>query len=239
MIVVKKRKFGLVAIQKWFPTEVKFLDSILISMYKQVDLNTPYSFLFKKESSYTLHSDLLLSDEEIMKRFSSTIRNEIRRAEREGSIYNNSTSVDCFLTIFNDFAIQKGLAIQSIESLKSFNSSLVLTSTSINNEITATHSYLIDLDNRKVRLLHSATQRFSENIDTNMIARSNKYLHYMDMKMFKSQGYETYDWGGIAFGSENKSLLGINKFKESFGGQLIEQYNLYSPIYLLIMKLFK
>ena len=61
----------------------------------------------------------------------------------------------------------------------------------------------------------------------------------MDMKKFKNIGFEVYDWGGIAYGTENKSLQGINKFKESFGGQIIEQFNFYSPLYYIILKILK
>lgn len=239
MIVVEKCKFGLSAIQKWFPLKVKSIDSLLILMYKQVDLDVKTSNYFIKEKSYTLHSDLRLSEDEIMKNYSSTIRNEIRRAERDGSVFNENESLDAFLSVFNDFAFQKGIACQTKNKMNAFGSNLVLTSTSFNNVITAVHSYLIDLESKKIRLLHSATRRFSEDLDSNMIARSNKYLHYMDMKMFKNSGFEIYDWGGIAFGSENESLQGINKFKESFGGHLIEQRNLYSLSYYLILKFSK
>lgn len=239
MIIIKKNKFCLISTQKWFPNVIKAIDCLTITMYKQVDSHIKYSPFFKKENSYTLHSDLTLSEEEIFKKFSSTIRNEIRRAEKEGSIFIYSERKDVFLMIFNDLASQKGLACQSIDSLNAYGSNLILTSTSMNNVITAVHSYLIDFDLKKVRLLHSATLRFSKSLDSNMVARSNKYLHYMDMKIFKNEGFEIYDWGGIAFGSENISLRGINKFKESFGGQLIVQKNLYSPLYYLILKLFK
>ena len=239
MIVVKKNKFGLVATQKWFPDFIKAFDCLKITMYKQVDFETKFSKFFIKEKFYTLHSNLLLSESEIIKKYSSTIRNEINRAEREGNVFNNKESEINFLEVFNGFAVQKGLACQTTDNLKTFGSNFVLTSTSVNDVITAVHSYLVDFENKKVRLLHSATQRFSENLDSNMIARSNKYLHYMDMKMFKNNGFVIYDWGGIAFDSENKSLQGINKFKESFGGQLIEQRNLYSLFYFLILKFLK
>jgi len=239
MIIVKKNKLGLVAVQKWYPTNVKGIDCIHITMYKQVDLQTKFPLCFFKEKSYTLHSNIVVPEEEMLKKFSSTIRNEIRRAEKDGSEYTENESLENFLNVFNDFAFHKGLASQTLDNLNSFGSNLVLTSTSINKKITAVHSYLIDFETKKVRLLHSATPRFSETLDRNMIARSNKYLHYMDMKKFKDEGFEVYDWGGIAYGSDDKSLQGINKFKESFGGQLIEQLNLYSILYYLILKLFK
>jgi len=239
MIVVKKNKFGLLSSQKWFPQSIRSFDCLKITMYKQVDINIKAPGFFIKELSYTLHNDLTINEDEILKHFSSTIKNEIRRADREGNTFIYNENKNNFLMIFNAFALQKGIASQSVDSLNVYGNNLILTSTSISNIITAVHSYIVDFDLKKVRLLHSATQRFSENLDKSMIARSNKYLHFMDMKKFKNDGFEIYDWGGISFGAEDISLKGINNFKEQFGGVLIKQYNLYSPLYYLIIKLFK
>lgn len=239
MIIIKKKQSFLKATQKWFPESISVSDCLSITMFKQVDSHVKTPLVFFKEKSFTLHTNLTQPIEDIFKKFSATIRNELRRTEKEDSTYTYNEKADIFLSIFNDFAVQKGLACQTIESLTAFGSNLILTSIAINGLITAVHSYLIDSDLKKVRLLHSATLRFSDNLDSNMIARSNKYLHYLDIKKFKAEGIETYDWGGIALGSDDKSLQGINRFKESFGGELIEQVSLYSPLYYLILKLFK
>jgi hypothetical protein len=239
MIIIRKRKAGLNATQKWFSNKVKGLDCLSISIYKQVDFEIRASAFFFTELFYTLHSDLTLSDQDIIKNFSSTIRNEIKRSEREGCIFNSSESKENFISLYNDFAKQRGISGLTIEKLAEFNANLILTSTEINGVTTAAHSYLVDYDLKIVRLLHSGTQRFSEVLDRNMIARSNKFLHYMDMKKFNQDGFRIYDWGGIAFNTQDKGLQGINKFKESFGGELIKQKELYSPLYYLILKLFK
>jgi hypothetical protein len=239
MIIIKKKKSFLKATQKWFPEIIRVRDCLSITMYKQVDCHIKSPFVFIKEKSFTLQTNLTQPIEDIFKKFSATIRNELRRTEKEDSTYTYNEKPDVFLSIFNDFATQKGLACHTDESLNAFGSYLVLTSIAVNGLVTAVHSYLIDSELKKVRLLHSATLRFSDNLDSNMIARSNKYLHYLDLKRFKAEGFEIYDWGGISVGSEDKSLLGINKFKESLGGELIEQVNLYSPLYFLILKFFK
>jgi lipid II:glycine glycyltransferase (peptidoglycan interpeptide bridge formation enzyme) len=239
MITIKKKKCGLVVIQKWFSDKINFFDCLKITMYKQVDSYIKSSYFFINEKSYTLHSDLTLSKEEILKQFSSTIRNEIRRAEKEGSkfVYNDKWEV--FISVYNDFALQKGFSFQSRDKLNTMATNLVITSTSLNKLVTAVHSYLIDPELKKVRLLKSATKRLSADIDKNMIARSNKFLHFMDMMKFKEEGYLVYDWGGVAIGTKDESLQGINKFKESFGGHLIEQNSFFSPLYYILLKLLK
>ena len=81
-----------------------------------------------------------------------------------------------------------------MNKLTEINTNLVITSCLINGIITSVHSYLIDPDSKRVRLLHSGTQRFSDVLDRNMIARSNKYLHFKDMLKFKEEGFEIYDF---------------------------------------------
>jgi hypothetical protein len=239
MIIIRKRKTALNATQKWFSNEVTILDFLSITVYKQIDFEVKSSIFFYKKLFYTLHSNLTLSEVEIVKKFSSTIRNEIKRSEREGCVFNTSESKANFILIYNDFAKQRGIAGLTIEKLAELSDNLRLTSTSMAGVITAVHSYLVDYDLKKVRLLHSGTQRFSEELDRNMIARSNKFLHYRDLIQFKQEGFRVYDWGGIAFDTQDIGLQGINKFKESFGGELIKQKELYSPLYYFILKLLK
>jgi hypothetical protein len=40
----------------------------------------------------------------------------------------------------------------------------------------------------------------------------------------------TYDFGGWYPGSQNEALLNVNRFKESFGGELVVQYNCDVPL---------
>jgi hypothetical protein len=239
MIVIKKYKGGLKAKEIWFSSKVNLLNCLSITVYKQLDLEIKSIGFFFKKVFFTLHSDLTLSEDEVVKKFSSTIRNEIKRSEREGSVFNFSEQKESFISLYNDFAKQREIALLTIERLAELNSNLILTSTSMDGTIIAVHSYLVDYDLKKVRLLHSGTQRFSEELDRNMIARSNKFLHYMDMLQFKRDGFQIYDWGGIAFNTQDKGLQGINKFKESFGGKLVKQREFYSPLYYLILKLLK
>ena len=239
MIIIKRNFKGLQFSQKWFFTEVNFLDCLKITIYKQLDFNIKSSFLFIKKNFYTLHSDLSLNENEMLKKFSATIRNEINRSEREECIFNPLDSKENFISVYNDFAAQRGIAGVTMNKLTEINTNLVITSCLINGIITSVHSYLIDPDSKRVRLLHSGTQRFSDVLDRNMIARSNKYLHFKDMLKFKEEGFEIYDWGGIAYETEDKGLQGINKFKESFGGKLVKEKELLSILYFLILKIYK
>ncbi len=84
---------------------------------------------------------------------------------------------------------------------------------------------------KRVRLLHSASKIYSitdEPSEKAMIGRANRLLHFSDMQRFKELGYEIYDFGGYAHQTNDNMLIGINNFKDSFGGQLVEESNYQS-----------
>lgn len=87
------------------------------------------------------------------------------------------------------------------------------------------HSYYRSAD--RVRLMHSASLLPSAaNSDVRgLIGRANRRLHWEDMKFFQSVGVRTYDFGGWYTGREDQTKLGINAFKEQFGGRVIQEYN--------------
>jgi hypothetical protein len=62
------------------------------------------------------------------------------------------------------------------------------------------------------------------------IGRANRLLHWQDILRFRDEGVSTYDFGGWYPGSQNEALLNVNRFKESFGGELVVQYNCDVPL---------
>jgi lipid II:glycine glycyltransferase (peptidoglycan interpeptide bridge formation enzyme) len=52
----------------------------------------------------------------------------------------------------------------------------------------------------------------------------NRYLHWYAIKKFKSENFKIYDFGGINL-DRNSETYGITKFKLSFGGEIIKQYD--------------
>lgn len=82
------------------------------------------------------------------------------------------------------------------------------------------HSYIIG--DTQVRLLHSVSDFRDIKEEANLIARSNKRLHWEDIRMLKQRGIKEYDWGGI---SDFDNPNGIDLFKMKFGGQKLSYYN--------------
>lgn len=238
MINIIRKKFGYTNTESWFATKINKWNGFKMYFYRQASINTS-PLLFHKEEFYTLLTDLNLSEEELYKKCSSTVRNEVKRAEREGVIHSFDTSIDKFILFFNNFARAKGLREIKESQMKAYGTHLIITEAIYNNIVLAAHSYIIDDNSNRVRLYQSATQRLSADLDYNLIGRANKFLHYSDMLKFKELNYSIYDWGGIAHNTADSSLLGINKFKKSFGGTECIEYNYTSLSYRCFLQIKK
>ena len=97
------------------------------------------------------------------------------------------------------------------------------------------HLYLVDYIGKRVTLSYSASLFRYEKLSTvkNIIGNANRFLHYNDMIYFKSKGFKIYDLGGYAKDTNDSEKKGINFFKDSFGGEFIEESNYFSiPAYI-------
>ncbi len=168
-------------------------------------------------------------------KFSSTTKNEIRRAEREGvnvhfytseNIKSNSDVLARMALLYANMYAEKGMNGMELPSKELLayakNGCLLISVASIDGAETVFHSYIVHED--KSRLLHSCSEfRVADNAMRNAIGRANKYLHFKDMEYLASLGVDSYDWGGISSSTEPN---GIDKFKMSFGGELVKYYNI-------------
>lgn len=89
------------------------------------------------------------------------------------------------------------------------------------------HAYhVFYCDPIRVRSFHAAS--FYANASTKeaqrKIGRANRLLIWECMLYYQAQGVKTFDLGGWYNGSTDSALLGVNKFKEGFGGQVICEY---------------
>lgn len=238
MIKNIQRKYGLKNVEYWFSETLDYKKAFSISSYRQTSVNTK-SLLYKKERFKTRFSDLTKSREEIFTRFSSTIRNEINRSEKENAKTFFDVDKNLFVSFFNDFAYHKKLPPIHPRRVQGYDRQFVVTSVYFSNFPVCMHAYLKDETIKRARLLYSATARFENSADRNKIGRANKLLHYHDMLKFKESRFKTYDWGGIAIEPTEKSLIGINAFKKSFGGEEVIEYNYFSYPYLWMLNLKK
>ncbi len=82
---------------------------------------------------------------------------------------------------------------------------------------------------RRALMLYSVSQAGADPDRQRRIGRGNRRLHWQEIRSWKSQGLEAYDFGGWYTGSDDRQLLGINRFKEAFGGAVTPTYNSLRP----------
>ncbi len=171
----------------------------------------------------------------LLGQMSSTTRNEIRRSMKEPytatvDVRPTDSALDDFCHFYGVFAQSMQLAPANRARLGSMLSSgrLVLSRvTGAEDQTLAWHCYL--RHDRIARILHSASlYRANPGKElVRVISRGNRYLHWCDMLALRDQGVSTYDFGGWYTGQSDSGLLGVNHFKESFGGRVVDLYNTY------------
>lgn len=233
-----RRKAGPVIIHhKHNYTKIDYSDALRFVFYYRIRTDQNY-FGFVKKNYYTIDNVLNKPIKEIFNDYSSTVKNEIRRSEKENVKTGFISSIDEFLKFHNTFASAKGVSKADRELLFAYKSNLLITCASLGEKILCAHAYILDKDAGITRLLFSSSIRFTENANLNSIGRANKYLHYKDMEYFINNGYLIYDFGGYANNTLDKQRDGINKFKLSFGGEIVRYYDYQSFFYWISSALF-
>jgi hypothetical protein len=81
-------------------------------------------------------------------------------------------------------------------------------------------------EGERVRSLHAASfyAHASSKEAQRKIGRANRLLIWESMMHYQAAGLKIFDLGGWYNGSTNSGLLGVNKFKQGFGGKVICEY---------------
>ena len=58
----------------------------------------------------------------------------------------------------------------------------------------------------------------------NAVSRANCFIHWKNFLDFRTRGIPFFDWGGWYMGTTNIQYLGINRFKQSFGGRIVREF---------------
>ncbi len=222
-----RRKWGIPIRDIWFEDsrESKGFSMINIA-YNHYEPLKRRGFTIKHWRSTTLVSDISVSPEEILANFKSRVRNEIRRAVKEGITTKlflcddlaKSNIINKFDKAYIAMYKDKGQNAKSIahrlRGIARVGKLVISVAYLPDGKIAAYHSYVVD--KKTTRLLHSVSV-FRENPKKKMmIGWANRLLHYKDMCVFGEYGVLVYDWGGI---SREGKMINIARFKEEFGGQ--------------------
>ena len=180
-----------------------------------------FSVFHLRQEKLTLVTDL---QSEYIKFYKKSLKYELRRflrdySDSEFSVVVNEPNRES-IEFFYDHNITgskfQNDEIQLVSKLKQ------------KGRICVIHYYSIN--GRKVRLTYSVSDN---GLVSQERGRLNRFLHDVDLKYFKDNGYEEYDWGNI--NSSSKKLANISSFKREFGGKEIKVFN-YIPIWLIFYK---
>lgn len=226
----------------WFVLEEQKLTNCLFSLkiFRGARVNKN-SFFCQKEVKYTLITNLMESKEKIFKKFTSNLRNEIRKVEKMENLaieYNKIKKND-FINFYNEFAEHKNLPYLNNRRLEKYQDNLFFVSAKLDDKLTNIQVYLVDKDSKITRLLYSVSSihGLDDKTKRNQIGWINKALHWKSICYFIDLEFEVFDWGGYGNDDGNKELVGIDKFKKSFGGELLEVYDYYSFLIYILLKI--
>jgi hypothetical protein len=237
MIQIKARALRLMPVNViWFAGKPQTWHC-LFSYYKQSTHSGAVAGYYR-ESFFTKVIDISTPVAAFESRFDQKTTYEIRRAIKDGVTTAIETDLNHFIDFYNLFAKTKKLPKLS-SNFNNYLSRIVITKAVYDEQDIVMHAYLSDASSKRVRLLHSASLFRREN-DTQLkavIGRANRLLHFKDMCLFKEQGFEVYDLGGYAAETTDEALIRINQFKDSFGGELIQESD-YLPMPALVLSFF-
>ncbi len=234
MIEIKSKTHTL----RLFADHLSFSDLfrlVLYNGYRGDKAHIPFYYHVGK--GHSAETDLTQSMDGLMKLMKSNVRNEIRRAEKEGVEFAFVESLDEFVPFYNAFCKNKGLAdCTSVSRMAKYGKNLILTKAMYQGKTLAMHANLIDEKSGVSLLIYSCSPRLEEGVDRRLIGWSNRYLHYKDLEYLKSLGLKIYDWSGVCTNPNNPEHT-IGEFKLSFGGRLIDSWSLSTPLFHLVSKL--
>lgn len=200
------------------------------NLYSRLEFAKPERVVRSREGE-TLVSSLLLSEQELLNKCESNVRNEIRRAKKDGvncKVFSgldlDSETLAQFEKDYAEMHSKKGMQHNSsIPFLTILNESnkLIITKAEINGATIAWHCYIVG--DHIARLLYSVSlfRNVSDSVSRNAIGRGNRLLHFEDILWFKQNGYRSYDWGGYGHTAD---VASISAFKKSFGGDQCNTY---------------
>lgn len=204
----------------WYSKKVFYVCGLKSNKYsfRQAQYFPFWGFIFNVEKFYTTQIDLSGKIDEIFKRYNSTTRNEIRKAEKLNITFKQ-------IVTWEDLVIKVGVDIaESYGFIKNdlCRGFLVFISYGIDGK--SWYSLHILVSRAKwMRLLISVR---NQNEDMNIVGYANRALHHYTIGLAKVRGYQVYDFGGIAKNTTDKKKEGINKFKIGFGGKEVVYYNI-------------
>jgi Acetyltransferase (GNAT) domain len=143
-------------------------------------------------------------------------RYEIRRAEKLDDRLtlrrNDAVAAEHFLSLFNELVAWRYTKPLSQRRFEQYLGVSDVFAAYVDEEPVAGHLVIRDRGAARLRLVFSVSTRFVEGPLQKLTGPVNRWLHWREMLLYRDEGYEAYDFGGVNPNSP------IGRFKLSFGG---------------------
>lgn len=214
----------------WFPNNLNKINlKKNITYFRQHNLELIKKNIIQDEDFLTLHIDLNNSIENIYSSFKPTTKYDIRKSNKMNLNIinidiNDNIEINKFISEVKSFYEKKGISnLLNIRNLPKDNLILFVLKDTRN-----WYSYSLFIkDDIRFRLLILLNNY--EKIPKKYLGYSSKKLIWETIKYAKNvENKKIFDFGGL---SKDSKLKGINKFKESFSGDVVYEKNtLYCEI---------
>lgn len=234
MIEVRNKLY----IQRFFAESLSSGDLFKAVNYTQYKGDPVFPFWYKVIPSHTAHIDLRQDISTIFSNIKTGVRNEIRRAEKEGCYIDYNKDYESFVTMYNSFCEDKGIMDlkTNVHTLRKYDYILITTVKQCET-LLCSHATLIDEKSKIAMLMYSCSPRFRDNVNRNLIGWGNRYLHYKEFELFKNMGLDTYEWNGVNINPNSLEKFSIGKFKLGFGGIEEDTFMLQTPLFVFMKKI--
>lgn len=192
---------------------------------------------FRRTPKFTKLMDLRKSEEELFNDFGKDTRHKLKRGIAEGLRFSVVEDRHELRDAYNEFARAKRLPLIEERVLTAYWPRLLATKLSQDGKVLVMHAYLLDPECRRACQSHAAAlfRTTDDRQQQNLIGRANRLLHYLDMLALKDRGFAVFDIGGYALNTTDPELQEVNAFKDSFGGELVEE-SVYTSLPLLVLR---
>jgi len=184
-------------------------------------------------SFYTLVVDLRPEPNAIMAQMDGFTAADVRRAEKKDHTIcrkldpRDRETLDKFVTFYDQFAAKTNLGGADRTWLGRTAEAGALdlwAADDAGGQRVAYH--VLYRDPNRVRSFHSVSfhRDACSKEARRVIGRANRLLVWTCMKHYRDAGVQLFDLGGWYNGTTDAALLGINRFKQGFGGKLLGEY---------------
>lgn len=216
----------------YFEKPGRFQNPFSLRIYHFCPIGFAKPFFYRSEKFFTKVIYLEEDISKIVNNFKANTRNEIKKVEKFGLDFSDEIDQTNLVRIYNDRARILKRPLLATETVAT---NLIVTGMSLDQKICSIHAYVSKPDHT-VSLLYSVLN-YDSGVEPKVLGMANRKHHLMDIQKFKESKYKIYDFGGYALSTENSKLKAINKFKDSFGGTLLEYQNFESPMICFYRKL--